>query len=157
MSTSFDSRRRTGIWSYIPFGSSSPRRRSVSLPYRADSDLSDPFDPFEKPNRHSTTSGGRHSASPTLVESLQNAWMTQSQRSRYFKTGGVLVFILFILFYVFESWRGVPDVGSMWTALARMPLSNRIRQHIQHLQLAHFKMHETARYLKAPCPICPDD
>ncbi len=145
MSTSFDSRRRTGIWSYIPFGSSSPRRRSVSLPYRADGDLSDPFDPFEKPNRHSSTSSGRHSASPTLVESLQNAWMTQSQRSRFFKTGGVLVVILFTLFYVSGSWSGISDVGSTWKALGRMPFTNTIRQYIQHLQFAHFEMHETAR------------
>lgn len=112
MSTSVDTRRRTGIWSYIPFGSTTPRRRSVSLPYRANSDISDPFDPFEKPNRHSSSSASHHSSLPTLIESLQNAWMTQSQRSRYVKTGGVVVFILLLLFFFSGGRTGIPSVGS---------------------------------------------
>ncbi len=86
----------------------------MSLPYCANGDISDPFDPFEKPNRHSSTGPGPHSSSPTLVESLQNAWMTQSQRSRYVKAGGVVVCILFVLFYLSGGRRGIPNVGSRW-------------------------------------------
>jgi guanosine-diphosphatase len=115
MSTSIDSRRRTGIWSYIPFGSTSPRRRSVSLPYRANGDVPDPFDPFEKPNRHSANSARPHSNSPNLVESLQNAWMTQGQRSRYMKTGGAVVFILFVLFYLSGGRTGLSRPTSAYS------------------------------------------
>src|ERR1700728_3490430 len=73
MSSSVNSRQKNGFWSYVPFGGS-PRRRSVSLPYRATNSLADAstaaWDPFEKADRHST-SGASHS-SPTILESLQN-------------------------------------------------------------------------------------
>ena len=107
MSTAVDSRQRSGIWSYIPsFGVTSPRRRSVSLPYRATT--GDTSDPFEKTDRHS---GLGLAASPTLLESMQNTWMTQSQRARYLKTGAILAFVLLVLFYV-SGERHIERVGS---------------------------------------------
>lgn len=111
MSSSVDSRRPTGIWSYIPFGSTSPRRRSVSLPYRANN-ISDPLDPFEKPNRHSSTGVGLHSRSSMVLESLQNAWMTPSQRSRYIKVAGVVLFTLCVLLYLSGSGTVLSGGGS---------------------------------------------
>lgn len=58
-----------------------------------------------------------------------------------------------------------PEVGAGYqmsvvrgTVLERMPLTDMIRRYIQqHLQFAHLKMHETARWLEAPRSICPDD
>lgn len=69
------------------------RRTSVSLPTRNVA-----HDPHEKPARYSTT-GARSSAAGTL-EKLKAAWMTQSQRSRYLKTGGLLLFIVFLFYYL---------------------------------------------------------
>ncbi|MCJ1309726.1 Guanosine-diphosphatase [Agyrium rufum] len=94
MSTSVDPRRRPSLWSYISFGSHA-RRRSVSLPTR-----NNQSDPFEKPDRHSPGGSptGSYNHSSLNFESMRDAWMTQSQRSRYVKTGGVIAFVFFLLF-----------------------------------------------------------
>lgn len=93
MSTAVDARRRPDIWSYINFGSSS-RRRSVSLPTRSSAN-----DPFEKANRHQRTNGHAN-GSTGVVDNIKGALMTQSQRSRYLKTGGIIAFIILLLFFL---------------------------------------------------------
>ena len=90
----------TGIWSYVPFGSS-PRRRSVGgLPKHS----SQPWDPFEKSDRHSGAS------QPSILESVQNAWMTQSRQARFVKTGGVIFFIL-VLYYLLTAGSVQPEAN----------------------------------------------
>lgn len=69
------------------------RRTSVSLPTRNVA-----HDPHEKAARYSTK-GAKNSAAGTL-EKVKTAWMTQSQRSRYLKTGGILLFVLFLFYYL---------------------------------------------------------
>jgi guanosine-diphosphatase len=76
--------RRPGIWSYLSF--TGPRRRvSVSLPrtYKPDSD------PHEK-----TTSTGY------MSDFKGSAMMNQGQRMRYLKTGGIIAFVLLVLYFV---------------------------------------------------------
>jgi hypothetical protein len=68
------------------------RRTSVSLPTRN-------ADPHEKPARYSLHRGSSVQRAGTL-ENIKAAWMTQSQRSRYVKTGGILLFILFLFYYL---------------------------------------------------------
>ena len=97
MSTAVDSRRRPSFWSYISF-SSSPRRRSVSLPIR-----NNHHDPFEKADRHS--SNGSANGPVGAVEKIKEAWMTQSQRSRYLKSGGIVAFFVFLFFFL-SPYRG---------------------------------------------------
>ena len=94
MSTAVDARRRPSLWSYISF-SSPPRRRSSSLPTRSNSS------PYDKDDR-------RRNAK---LEYSNEGWMTQSQRSRYLKTGGVLALVLF-LFYILapDHGTGIRDV-----------------------------------------------
>jgi guanosine-diphosphatase len=72
------------------------RRTSVSLPTRNVA-----HDPHEKPNRY-TSKGARVRAASTL-ERVKAAWMTQSQRSRYLKTGGILLFVIFLFYYLSPS------------------------------------------------------
>ena len=101
MSPSSSSSDRSGIWSYVPFGSS-PRRRSVSsgLPVRNTANTSSnntPWDPFEKSDRQTVGSGASH---PSILESLQNAWMTQSRQARFFKTGTVLTLIVLLYWFL---------------------------------------------------------
>jgi guanosine-diphosphatase len=71
------------------------RRTSVSLPTRNVA-----YDPHEKSARYQPRLASR-GAFGTL-EKVKTAWMTQSQRSRYLKTGGILLFVVF-LFYYFSS------------------------------------------------------
>ena len=106
MSTAVDARRRPSLWSYISF-SSSPRRRSISLPKPNQSHLD--HDPYEKEDRH--WSNGRANHPITVVDNVKEAWMTPSSRSRYLKTGGVLAFIV-LLFYIFapNNGEGVKDL-----------------------------------------------
>lgn len=89
------SQRRPGIWSYFSF--SGPRRRvSVSLPRTVDSARDD--DPFEKADRHS-----RHRSANSngfMGDYKGSSIMNQGQRLRYLKTGGVIAFILLILYFV---------------------------------------------------------
>lgn len=70
------------------------RRTSVSLPVR-DIGTHDPYDPFEKPARYNSKGTKGHESS--LFGYLKTAWMTQSQR--YVKTGGVLLFVIFLFYY----------------------------------------------------------
>jgi guanosine-diphosphatase len=90
------SQRRPGIWSYFSF--SGPRRRvSVSLPRNFDPSR-DSSDPNAKADRHS-----RHRS--TYSDAFMNdhkgsAVMNQGQRMRYLKTGGVIAFILLVLYFV---------------------------------------------------------
>lgn len=102
MSTSADTRRRPTLWSYISF-SSAPRRRSTSLPIRNNND------PYEKEDRHRSNAWG---GSPVgTVEKLKEAWMTQSQRSRYLKSGGLIVFfVLLFFFFTSRDSTGVRDL-----------------------------------------------
>lgn len=85
--------RRPGIWSYLSF--TGPRRRiSVSLPrtYKPDSDL------HEKPDRHS-----RHrsvTSTSHMSDFKGSAMMNQGQRMRYLKTGGIIAFVLLVLYFV---------------------------------------------------------
>ena len=83
MSTAVDGRRRPNLWSYISFNSL-PRRRSISLPTKS------PRDPYEKADRHLDFPEGRGS--------LADAWMNQSSRSRYLRLGGLVAFVVFIIF-----------------------------------------------------------
>ncbi|KAI4953968.1 hypothetical protein J4E91_001677 [Alternaria rosae] len=90
------SQRRPGIWSYFSF--TGPRRRvSVSLPRNVDPNR-DASDPNAKADRHS-----RHRS--TYSDAFMNdhkgsAVMNQGQRMRYLKTGGVIAFILLVLYFV---------------------------------------------------------
>ena len=107
MSTAVDAHRRPSLWSYINFNSS-PRRRSVSLPTR-----NTQHDPYEKADRHS--GNGSANGSVGILENIKDAWMTQSQRSRYLKTGGIVAFLVFFFFLLAPGERdGVRGwVGSM--------------------------------------------
>ena len=82
--------RRPGIWSYLSF--TGPRRRtSVSLPrsYNPNSD------PHEKTDRHS-----RHRPTSSMSDFKGSAMMNQGQRMRYLKTGGIIAFVLLVLYFV---------------------------------------------------------
>lgn len=97
MSTGINSKERSGIWSYVPAGITSPRRRSISssLPRtNGAANSSAPWDPFEKSDRQS---GFDHVG---ILEKLQHSWMTQTQRARWVKTGGVLFFVCMFFYYL---------------------------------------------------------
>jgi guanosine-diphosphatase len=82
--------------SYVSF--TKPRRRSsVKLPHH---------DPYEKPDRH-TTSGSSHS----MQEKVRAAWMNQSQRSRYVKTGCLIAFLFLVLYYIAPTNSSIPGAG----------------------------------------------
>ena len=101
MSTAFDARRRPTLWSYLSFNSNT-RRRSGSLP------------------RHETQSSESKEIAPPKgswgragnLEGYKEASMTGGQRARLLKTGGVIAFVLLLL-YVFTSRdvAGVRDVA----------------------------------------------
>ena len=98
MSSGVDVRRRPGIWSYFSFNSGPRRRTSVSLPRNTqDSSSNNDDDPYEKPDRHS-----RHRAtnSAAFMTDYKSGAMNQGQRIRYLKTGGIIAFILLILYFV---------------------------------------------------------
>ncbi|KAK4153129.1 nucleoside phosphatase family-domain-containing protein [Chaetomidium leptoderma] len=66
------------------------RRTSVSLPTKHIA-----HDPHEKPDRYDTN------RDTSLIMKMQSAWVSQSQRARYIKTGAIL-FVVFVLFYCFS-------------------------------------------------------
>ncbi|TVY29381.1 putative guanosine-diphosphatase [Lachnellula hyalina] len=72
------------------------RRTSVSLPTRNVA-----HDPHEKPARYNTK--GASNSAVAILEKAKAAYMTQSQRSRYLKTGGILLFIVFLFYYLSPS------------------------------------------------------
>ncbi|KAK4103908.1 nucleoside phosphatase GDA1/CD39 [Parathielavia hyrcaniae] len=67
------------------------RRTSVSLPTKHIA-----HDPHEKPDRY-----GKNNREQSLIMKMQSAWVSQSQRARYIKTGSIL-FAVFLLFYFFS-------------------------------------------------------
>lgn len=75
------------------------RRTSVSLPTTRNV----AYDTHEKPARYNPRLASHRNNS--IFGRIRTAWMTQSQRSRYFKTGGILLFVVF-LFYFFSSRGG---------------------------------------------------
>jgi guanosine-diphosphatase len=106
----------SGFWSYV----SSPRRRSVGgLPKHSSSQ---PWDPFEKSARQSGAS------SPSLLESLQNFWMTQTRQARFLKTSGVL-FVIVLLYYVLTGTPSVRPVGGNVYTAEDSPTSKCTRPH----------------------------
>lgn len=66
------------------------RRTSVSLPTKHIA-----YDPHEKPDRYDNNRGD------SLITKMQSAWVSQSQRARYIKTGAI-IFVVFVLFYCFS-------------------------------------------------------
>lgn len=68
------------------------RRTSVSLPTKHVA-----RDPHEKPGRYGADSRGDHG----LMAKMQSAWMSQTQRARYVKTGAI-VFVVILLFFYFS-------------------------------------------------------
>ncbi|KAF2202774.1 hypothetical protein GQ43DRAFT_368319 [Delitschia confertaspora ATCC 74209] len=93
MSSGVDVRRRPGIWSYFSFNSGPRRRTSVSLPNHS---THIPHDPYEKLDRHSRKPS---SNSNTFMTDFKGT-MNQGQRMRYLKTGGIVAFIILVLFYL---------------------------------------------------------
>lgn len=82
------------------------RRTSVSLPTRNIA-----HDPHEKPARYDTSAGSAVGKLEKLRVKAKDAWMTQSQRSRYLKTGGLLLFIVFLFYYLSPSGTDVYNGG----------------------------------------------
>jgi guanosine-diphosphatase len=98
MSSGIDVQRRPGIWSYFSF--SGPRRRtSVSLP-RNHNDPAPTVndDPYEKLDRH--THRHRSVPSNSLMTDFKGGAMNGGQRSRFLKTGGIIAFIILLLWYI---------------------------------------------------------
>ncbi|KAI4126848.1 MAG: hypothetical protein LQ338_003521 [Usnochroma carphineum] len=92
MSTGVDPRRRPSLWSYISFNSS-PRKRSISLPKPNNNHGRSPY---EKVNRQ--RSNGWSTARSDTVENIRESWMTGGQRSRLLKTGGIIAFVVLLLY-----------------------------------------------------------
>ncbi|RDW88776.1 guanosine-diphosphatase-like protein [Coleophoma cylindrospora] len=80
------------------------RRTSVSLPTR-----STVHDSHEKPARYQPR---RSNHKTGILENLKTAWMTQSQRARYVKSGGILLFIVFLFYYLSPTGTNVYSAGS---------------------------------------------
>jgi len=97
------------IWSYAGISNKPRRRSSVKLPNREHPD------PYEKRDRH--TSSGRQGSQDSMSEKV-TAWMNQGQRTRYFKTGGVILLVLLLIYYIAPGGSGsygasssIPGVG----------------------------------------------
>lgn len=95
MSTAFDARRRPSLWSYISFNSKA-RRRSISLPKHET-----PSPDSSKENTLPKGSWGRAGN----LEGYKEASMTGGQRARLLKLGGVIAFVVLLL-YLFTSGNG---------------------------------------------------
>lgn len=85
----------------------------MSLPTRNNAS-----DPFEKANRHRRTNG-RANGSAGVVNNIKGAWMTQSLRGRSLKAGGLIAFIVLVLFFLAPGDRTTVRefVGSMYPVL----------------------------------------
>ena len=151
------SQRRPGIWSY--FGFSGPRRRvSVSLPRTLDSNRDDEDDPHVKAARHS-----RHRSTYSdafMNEHKGSAVMNQGQRLRYLKAGGVIAFILLVLYMIAPSDR-IPRPGGMYTtghSEAQTDINRCITRRRQHCSgRCQSRVHQVLLKGQAPHPIRPDD
>lgn len=93
MSTAFDARRRPSLWSYLSF-SSKTRRRSSSLPKHE----------TPSPDKENTPPKGNWGRAGNL-EGYKEASMTGGQRARLLKTGGVIAFVVLLL-YLFTARDG---------------------------------------------------
>ncbi|CAI6341210.1 unnamed protein product [Periconia digitata] len=99
MSSGIDVRRRPGIWSYFSFPSGTRRRTSISLPRNnTDAAASDDDDPYEKPDRH--IRGHRSVPSNSLMNEYKGSVMNGGQRARFLKTGGIIAFIVLVLYFI---------------------------------------------------------
>ncbi|QIW94815.1 hypothetical protein AMS68_000333 [Peltaster fructicola] len=90
---------------YSNWAPNRPRRRSSAAL---------PRDRFEKRDRH-TTSGAAPNAPFTFVsmqEKLQAAWMNQSQRARFVKTGAIILAILSLIWIFSPSTTTLPNMSS---------------------------------------------
>jgi hypothetical protein len=133
------------------------RRTSVSLPRNV------AYDPHEKAARYSTK-GARNSAAGKL-ENLKTAWMTQSQRSRYLKTGGILLFVIFLFYalspsgtYVVKEGRYQQSLSRMFDSLMVLSCESRRRRWSNGRPVVrNNEVLEVQRQVKAPYPICPHD
>jgi guanosine-diphosphatase len=84
-----------------------PRRRSLPRNFDPNRDASDPH---EKADRHS-----RHPSSYSdafMNEAKGSAVMNQGQRLRYLKTGGIIAFVLLVLYFVAPR-NGISRPGGM--------------------------------------------
>ncbi|KAL1842704.1 hypothetical protein VTJ49DRAFT_4483 [Mycothermus thermophilus] len=88
------------------------RRTSVSLPTKSKPVA---YDPHEKPDRYGA------SRQSSLIMKMQSAWLSQSQRARYTKTGAIILFV-FLLFYFFSP-SGV-DVYHGRTGQGQVPIDS---------------------------------
>ncbi|KAL9578198.1 MAG: hypothetical protein Q9212_005867 [Teloschistes hypoglaucus] len=105
MSTSVDAR-RPNLWSYISF-SSPPRKRSVSIPKPNNNHGQGPY---KKASKY--RSSGWSTAPADTLENIKESYMTGGQRSRLLKTGGIIAFVVFLL-YLFapsNTADGVRDI-----------------------------------------------
>lgn len=93
------------------------RRTSVSLPTRNVA-----HDPHEKPARYMTK--GASNGAVGTVEKIKTAWMTQSQRSRYLKTGGILLFVVFLFYWLSPSGSDVYSESTFCYHLLKRTHSN---------------------------------
>jgi guanosine-diphosphatase len=90
------SQRRPGIWSYFSFPG--PRRRvSVSSPRDlvANHHSSDSHEKKDRHSRHRSTYSNAF-----MSDYKGSAIMNQGQRLRYLKTGGIIAFILLVLYFI---------------------------------------------------------
>ncbi len=124
MSTAFDARRRPSLWSYISFNSK-PRRRSISLPKHET--------PSPNGSKENTPPKGSWGKAGKL-EGYKEASMTGGQRARLLKTGGVIAFVVLLL-YLFTSRdgagvrdlvEGMPDNSFQTEQVRRSLTSSRI-------------------------------
>lgn len=81
------------------------RRTSVSLPTTKVA-----YDPHEKAGRYSST--GAQESAAGILEKAKSAWMGQSPRARYLKTGGILLFVVFLFYYLSPSAADVYSGGT---------------------------------------------
>lgn len=95
------------------------RRTSVSLPTKSSA-----YDPFEKPSRYNSAATSAKQERTGILENLKAAWMTQTQRARYVKTGGVLFFVLFLFFILSPKGTDVGLVGESGLQLSGETTAN---------------------------------
>ncbi|KAI9846986.1 MAG: Guanosine-diphosphatase [Sclerophora amabilis] len=97
-------RRRPGIWSYFSFGSASERRHRPR-----NSSIGD--DAYQNALRNGDANGSSSTVNGSADSmKVAGAWMTHSQRSRYLKAGGVVAFVLFLLYCFSPENGGVPSL-----------------------------------------------